>query len=462
MNASAQRSLQGADRKVLRVLAERLQRREIAGVSIDSRTVKAGELFVALRGDRFDGHDFVPDAVRKGAWGALIERPALGSINNAVGGTGRVIPVEDTLLALQEMSLLHRQRFSLPVIGVTGSNGKTTTKEMLACILQQRGPVLKNEGNLNNHIGVPLTLFKLSDRHQSAVIEMGMSGPGEIAVLTRLAIPLVGIITNVGPAHLEFLHTTDAVAQAKGELLQGMRTDGTAVLNADDRYFETLREMFPGRTVEFGITGNADVRATDIIPLRDATDMTLHAEGRSVTLRLRTVGRHNVSNALAAAAAATTLAVPLETVKIGLEGFQPVALRSELREVQGRTVLADCYNANPASMQAALETLVALGKRRTVAVLGDMLELGETTVEAHRNIGRAAARLHIDLLIGVGPLGRHIAEGARAAGMAEDQAVEAETPSRAAALLRERSRAGDAVLVKGSRGMKMETILEEF
>jgi UDP-N-acetylmuramoyl-tripeptide--D-alanyl-D-alanine ligase len=373
-----------------------------------------------------------------------------------------VIPVEDTLLALQELSLLHRQRFSLPVIGITGTNGKTTTKEMLAGVLRQRGPVLKNEGNLNNHIGVPLTLLKLNDRHQSAVIEMGMSGPGEISLLTRLAIPLVGIITNVGPAHLEFLGTTDAVAHAKGELLEGMRADGTAVLNAEDRYFETLREKFPGRTLAFGITESADVRATDIVPRRDATEMMLHAGGRSVPLRLRTVGRHNISNALAAAAAATALAVPLETVKAGLEGFRPVPLRSELREIQGRTVLADCYNANPASVLAALETLVALGKGRTVAVLGDMLELGVTAVEAHRDIGRAAARLHIDLLIGVGPLGRHIAEGARAAGMAEHQAAEAATPSQAAALLRERSRAGDAVLVKGSRGMKMETILEEF
>jgi len=441
---------------------ERFAQGEITGVSIDSRTVKDGELFVAIRGDRFDGHDFVPDAVRRGAWGALVERSALGARPGDLGGLRNVIAVDDTLIALQEMSLIHRRKFSLPVVGLTGSNGKTTTKEMLAAILLRRGPVLKNEGNLNNHIGVPLTLFKLRGQHRAAVIEMGMSGLGEIELLTRLAQPEVGVITNIGPAHLQFLGSTDTVAQAKGELLQGLGPGGTAVLNADDRYFGMLRALHPGRTVSFGMGERADVRATEIEQQQDGTALTVHAGGATARVRISTVGRHNVSNALAAAAAATVLGVPLDMVRAGLEDFRPVAMRSELRVVRGMRVLADCYNANPASVRAALETLSALGGERSVAVLGDMLELGEAAVEAHREVGRTAAGLRIGALIAVGPLGRHIAEGARSAGMAGDRVREADTPSQAAVLLRGIARAGDAVLMKGSRGMKMETVLEEF
>jgi UDP-N-acetylmuramoyl-tripeptide--D-alanyl-D-alanine ligase len=242
-----------------------------------------------------------------------------------------------------------------------------------------------------------------------------------------------------------------------------MQSDGTAVLNADDRYFKILRSKYSGRVLSFGIEQAADVRASDIRLVRDVTDTTLHAGGRSVLVRLRTVGRHNVYNALAAAAAALATDVPLETVKFGLEEFRPVAMRSELRDVKGRTVLADYCNANPDSMRAALETLASLTTgTRTIAVLGDMLELGDTAAESHRAIGAAAAKLGIDLMITVGPLAKHIAEGAVAAGMARDRVLEAETTSRGAALLKDRSRPGDTVLVKGSRGMKMEKVLEDF
>jgi UDP-N-acetylmuramoyl-tripeptide--D-alanyl-D-alanine ligase len=450
------------DRTALAQLQERLERMEIKGVSIDSRTVREGELFVAIRGDRFDGHDFVPDAIRKGAWGAIVERPVLEARFPVMSGLRNVIPVEDSLLSLQEMSLMHRKKFTLPVIGVTGSNGKTTTKEMLAAILRQLGPVLKNEGNLNNHIGVPLTLFKLDAHHRAAIIEMGMSGLGEIELLTRLAMPTVGVITNIGPAHLQFLGSTDGVAQAKGELLMGMRSDSTAVLNADDRYFNALRAKCTGRVLSFGMAGPADVRAAELEQQQELTDFRLQAGGRSVTVRLRAVGRHNVANALAAAAAATALEVPLETVKFGLEEFRPVAMRSELRALQGRTFIADCYNANPASMLAALESLAVLGGSRSAAVLGDMLELGDAAEAAHREVGAAAARLGIGLLIATGPLARHVVAGAVAAGMAGDRVLEAGSTAQAAKLLRERTRPGDTVLVKGSRGMKMETVLEEF
>lgn len=451
------------DRKILEELQGRLLNMEIKGISIDSRTVKEGELFIAIRGDRFDGHNFVPDALQKGAWGALVEQSVLKMKDATMGGLRNVIPVENTLFSLQEMSLIHRKKFILPVIGITGSNGKTTTKEMLASLMLQTGPVLKNEGNLNNHIGVPLTLLKMAGHHKAAIIEMGMSGLGEIRTLARLALPSVGVITNISAAHLQFLGSTDTVAEAKGELLQTMRSDGTAVLNADDRYFTTLRNKYPGRVLSFGIEQPADIRASDIRQARDLTDMTLHADGRSVQVRLRTVGRHNVHNALAAAAAALAAGLPLENVKFGLEEFRPVAMRSELKDVKGRTVLADYYNANPASMRAALETLASLKTgKRAIAVLGDMLELGDAAAGSHHAIGDAAAKLGIDLMITVGPLAKHIAEGAVAAGMARDRVLEAGTTSRAAALLTEHSRPGDMVLIKGSRGMKMETILEDF
>lgn len=436
---------------------------EIKGISIDSRNIKEGELFVAIKGDRFDGHDFVPDAIKKGAWGALVERTVLEKKFESLGALKNILPVEDTLYALQEMSHMHRKKFTLPVVGITGSNGKTTTKEMLAGILKQQGPVLKNEGNLNNHIGVPLTLLKIEAKHKAAVVEMGMSASGEIDTLARLISPTVGVITNIGPAHLEFLGSLDIVAQAKGELLGNIRPGGPAVLNADDRYFETLKNKFHGHITTFGIETKADVQASEIRQGQDFTDFKLSVDGSEVSVRLRAVGRHNVYNALAAAAAAIALGLPLDAVKYGLDAFAPIAMRSEIKQLQGRTVFADYYNANPASMEAALVTLMSLkSNRQTVAVLGDMLELGKSSAEAHRATGMTAARLGVDILITIGTFSKYTAEGAIKAGMPKERVCETQTHAEAAALVRKLSRPGDAVLVKGSRGMKMEKILEEF
>ena len=436
---------------------------EIKGVSIDSRNIKEGELFIAIKGDRFDGHDFVPDAIKNGAWGALVERTALETKYEHIGGLKNILPVEDTLVALQEMSHKHRKKYSIPVIGITGSNGKTTTKEMVAGIMKQKGPVLKNEGNLNNHIGVPLTLLKIEARHRSAVVEMGMSASGEIDLLARLAAPDVGVITNIGPAHLEFLGTMDGVAEAKAELLGNLSATGTAVLNADDPYFETLRKKCPGRVVSFGIENKADVTACDIEQGRDFTDFTLTSDGAKAKVRLRAIGRHNIYNALAAAAAATAAGMPIEAVKYGLDDFAPVAMRSEVRIMKGRTVLADCYNANPGSVKAALETLVSVRKsNKSVAVLGDMLELGEFSADEHRAIGAAAASLGVDVLITLGPMAKHMLEGAHDGGMPKSKLFAAATHAEAAQLATRNSGNGDAVLIKGSRGMKMEKILEEF
>jgi UDP-N-acetylmuramoyl-tripeptide--D-alanyl-D-alanine ligase len=452
-----------AEKKKLMVVLERIEAMEIKGVSIDSRKIKEGELFVAIKGDRFDGHDFVPEVMQKGAWGAIVDKSILETQFGKIGGLPNIIPVEDTLRALQEISFLHRKKFSLPMVGITGSNGKTTTKEMIAGILKQQGPVLKNEGNLNNHIGVPLTLMQLTKDHRAAVVEMGMSAPGEIDLLTRLVNPDVGVITNIGPAHLEFLGSLDGVAGAKAELLGNIKADGTAVLNADDPYFETLKKKWTGRVLSFGIEQRADVHASHIRQDKEFTDFTLEAKGSKTNVRLRAVGRHNIYNALAAAAATLAVGTPLETIKYGLDDFAPVAMRSELKVVKGRTVLADYYNANPGSVKAALETLVTLRPgARSVAVLGDMLELGSSSAEEHRAIGRTAARLGVDVLIAVGPQAKQMLEGAREAGMPKERLFAARSHAGAAARLAKESKNGDAVLIKGSRGMKMEKILEEF
>jgi UDP-N-acetylmuramoyl-tripeptide--D-alanyl-D-alanine ligase len=292
---------------------------------------------------------------------------------------------------------------------------------------------------------------------------MGMSALGEIDTLARLVRPDVGLITNIGPAHLEFLGTLGRVAQAKAELLSNLKSDGTAVLNADDRYFTTLKNAYSGRVMSFGIESAADVSAPDIRQGQDSTDITIEADGLTAKVRLPAVGKHNVYNALAAAAGAIAAGMPLEAVKYGLEDFSPVSMRSELKQIMGRTVLADYYNANPGSVQAALETLISLrAGRRSVAVLGDMLELGETAAGAHREVGRIVARLGVDLLITLGALAKYINEGAIEAGMPQDCVISAGSHGEAAALLKERSKNGDAVLIKGSRGMKMEKILEEF
>ncbi len=452
-----------SEKNRLKEILGKMTEMKIKGVSIDSRTIREGELFVAIRGARFDGHDFVPEVINKGAWGALVERTALENKFSSFGGLKNILPVENTLSALQEMAFMHRKNFVIPVAGITGSNGKTTTKEMLAGILKQKGPVLKNEGNLNNHIGVPLTLLKLNADHTAAVLEMGMSALGEIAVLARFIGPDVGVITNIGPAHLEFLKSMDMVAQAKGELFDHLKSDGTAVLNADDHYFDVMKKKFSGRVLSFGIDKKADVRASGIRQGKDTTHFMIESNGSTANVRLRAVGKHNVYNALAAAAAALAMGMSIDAVKDGLDDFLPVAMRSELKQVQGRTVFADCYNANPASMEAALATLITLRSgSRAIAVLGDMLELGTVAVDAHRAIGATAARLGVDLVITLGPLAKHTAEGAIDAGMPKDRVQGAGSPAEAAALLKKLSRPGDVVLIKGSRGMKMEKILEEF
>lgn len=441
---------------------------EVSGASIDTRTIRPGDLFVAIKGPRFDGHDFVAAALERGASGAVVSGSEWVLRERAWGpflDRHFLILVEDPLAALQSLATWHRMRFDLPLIGVTGSNGKTTTKEMIAAILSRRGPVLKTEGNLNNHLGLPLSLLRLDAAHRAAVLEIGISLKGEMRRLCEIARPTVGLITNIGPAHLEFLGSLEGVAEEKGALFEAVRAGGTAVINLNDPHLSSWEKRLSNRWT-FAMDAPADVTATEIRPEASGIGflLTLHRTGEAGRILLATSGRHQVANALGAAAVACALGYRLEEIREGLAAFRPVALRAEVLAADGKTILLDAYNANPASMKAALEMLAAFPRRegaasRKIALLGDMLELGTFSASAHRETGAAAAQNGIDLLIAVGQWAGAMAEGARRAGMAgEKVAAYADLASLQKEFLTY-IRKGDVLLIKGSRGMRMETVL---
>lgn len=445
-------------------------KRRIRHIGTDSRSIRRGDLFVALRGERFDGHEFVPAVLAKGAAGAIVHdeyRLPQGK-GTALKSTGRTEPflfgVRDTLFAYQQLATHHRSRFAIPVVAVTGSNGKTTTKEMVASVLAQRWRTLKTEGNFNNRIGVPYTLFRLTARHQAAVIEMGVDQQGQTTRLCEIVRPTIGIITNIGPDHLEFFGSMEGSAQAKAELLDLLPADGTAILNADDPYFGYLAARAQCRVVSFGLSGMADVRATHVTSdARKGTGFRLHLPGktRHTPVTIRVYGAHNVTNALAAAAAGFALNLPGAAIAQGLARFRPAAMRSQIVTHHGVQIINDCYNANPASMKAALQLLAQWSPaRERVAVLGDMLELGKDSQQLHREVGQFLASLNLSRLIVCGTLGHEIAEGARRAGMSAPTVMELPDAAAAAEYLRTMVRQGDVVLVKASRGMRMEQIVQ--
>jgi UDP-N-acetylmuramoyl-tripeptide--D-alanyl-D-alanine ligase len=430
--ALEQRALVGADREFL-------------SVTTDTRRLSGGELFVALQGERYDGHAFLREAQQRGAVGALVQQADVHGLSQ--------IRVGDTRVALGTLAAGWRARFEIPVIAVTGSNGKTTVKEMIAAILRTRTPGLATTGNLNNDIGVPLTLLGLRARDRFAVVEMGMNHAGEIAGLTRLARPSVAVITNAQSAHLEGLGTVEAVARAKGEIFEGLGEDGTAVINADDTHAALWRQLAGARRVMgFGLREPAEVTASYRLD-GAATLLTIRAPQGEIAVRLELAGAHNVANALAAAAAALAVGADLRQVQTGLETLRPVPGRLHLRAGKnGARVFDDSYNANPDSVRAALAVLAAAPGERLL-VLGDMAELGAGGAELHRAIGEAVRAAGIEHLYALGELSRH--------------AVEAAGPGaryfeNAAALLQ----AVEALLhpaltvvVKGSRRMRMEDIV---
>jgi UDP-N-acetylmuramoyl-tripeptide--D-alanyl-D-alanine ligase len=429
---------------------------EVAGVSTDSRRVLPEELFVPLAGERFDGHDFLNEVVARGVRVVLAGTGWLAANRPPAGCS--CIAVPDTLLALGDLAAFHRRRFDLPMVGVTGSNGKTTTKEMLAAILGQTGPGLKTQGNLNNLIGLPQMLFRLTDDHQWAVLEMGMSEFGEIDRLAEIAAPGFGIITNAYPAHLATLGSVEWVARAKGELFLRLPSEGVAIYNADDPLIAAC-PVPPGvRRVGFGLHG-ATVTASDISGRGwEGQAFTLVLPDWSCRVELKAFGLHNVYNALAAAAAAWALGVSGELIVSGLASFRPYDKRFQLENL-GRIILVDdSYNANPASMAAALLTLRDLkGQGRVIAVLGDMLELGEETVAAHKDLGRLAATC-ADRLYLMGEMAETVAAAAIDAGVAGEEIVVATDHGAIVDDIRKDHMDGDCILVKGSRGMRMDLV----
>lgn len=426
-------------------------------ISTDTRTIGPGELFVPLAGGNFDGHDFIEAAFEKGAAGALCQS---GRDMSKLGGKP-LIEVPDTLRALQDIAAYVRaERDDLLVVGITGTNGKTTTKEMLASILSLRGPVLKNEGNLNNEIGVPLTLLRLDDSHWASVVEMGMSGFGEIKRLAEMAMPSIGVITNIGPGHLEKLGSIEGVARAKSELVEALPEDGKAVLNIDDPFLKDLAARNRGRLVSYGLSPEASVSASGIEEPDAGIGFRLITPAGAVDVTLPVIGVHNVYNALAAAAAAWAVGLSIAEIKEGLEMFRPVRMRMETTEIGGARVINDAYNANPASMAAALTALASVKEARKIAVLGDMLELGQSAEKSHFDVGRLAGAEGLALLVLVGSHAQDTARGAAEAGMEEDRIIVASGADEAAAVLAEKMRHGDNILVKGSRSMKMERIIE--
>ncbi len=439
-------------------LAAGFSRKRIRRVWTDSRTVRRGDLFVALTGARFDGHQFVAEALKKGAGGALVRR------GFKLPGQAFLIEVDEPLRAFQDLARAHRRRFDIPVIAVSGSNGKTTTKDMLAAVLAERWVTLKTTGNLNNHIGVPQTLLRLAPRHEAAVIEMGISGPGEMARLCEIAEPTHGLLTNIGPTHLETLGDVRNVARAKGEMLDALPASGTAVLNADDAFYDELCARARGRVLSFGFSRRAAVRALHVEtqgPSETVMRVGVRDRARPFSVSLQVAGTHNVANALAAAAAGLAVGVGAGAIRAGLARYRPAGMRSEVRRWRGVTVLNDCYNANPASMRAALRWLSeARGAGRAIAVLGDMLELGGATRQAHREIGVEAARLGTDYLLTVGGPAADIAAGALEEGMPAGCVITTQDHDALAGRLRGILRKGDVVLLKGSRGVRMERVLE--
>jgi UDP-N-acetylmuramoyl-tripeptide--D-alanyl-D-alanine ligase len=419
----------------------------VEGISIDSRTIREGELFVAIKGARFDGHNFVSQALNRGC-GAIVSVPPSTPPKGKV-----IIYVSNTLKAIQDIAHYLRMKNRIPVVGITGTNGKTTTKEMTASILGTRLRTLKNTGNLNNQIGLPLSLFDISDEDQAAVLEMGASSPGDIRELCGIAAPDYAVITNLGLAHIEGFEDLEAIRNTKLEILESVKA---VVVNADDLFLMEGVEGFKGDIIRYGMETAADIYARDVECKERDCVFTLHYRGQRTRVKLQVTGRFNVYNALAAASVGAMFDIDLDRVKQGLESFEGVPMRLEIKEMGGATIISDVYNANPASMEEALKELVRLRNKRAVAVLGDMLELGSYSEAAHRRLGRWMASIPVDLFIAVGP---YMAMAADEFTVLRGRALKAVNSEEARKILLNEYTKDDTVLIKGSRSMLMEKVI---
>jgi UDP-N-acetylmuramoyl-tripeptide--D-alanyl-D-alanine ligase len=424
--------------------------------SIDSRTVGPGQLFFAVKGERLDGHDFVEQALARGAVAAVVRKDQLGRFSQSI----RLLPVEDTLVALQALATAVRKLWGKPLIAVTGSAGKTTTKEAIAHVLGARFRVLKSEGNFNNHFGLPLMLLKLEPEHDLAVIEMGMSHAGEIRQLARIAQPDIGVVTNVAAVHLEFFDSLAGIARAKYELIESLPASGTAVLNADDQYVSQFGRDFKGKVLLYGTRAMADVRAENVRSKgAEGTEFGVVVGDAHEPATLPLVGEHNVLNALAAVAVGLQSGLKLSQAVAALATLAPGDKRGQVLHIGNITVINDCYNSNPKALEAMVDALASMPAKRRVVVAGEMLELGSAGEEMHRSAGQHIAEKKIDVLVGVRGLAEAMVGASRQAGVRAEFLT---SPEEAGEWLARETQDGDVVLLKASRGVKLERALETW
>ena len=419
-----------------------------SGVSIDSRSIQRGELFIALKGARFDGHAFLQEALQIGS-GAIVKIPPSEKIKGKT-----IIYVEDTLVALQRIARYMRLKRSIPLVGVTGSNGKTTTKELIASILGSTYRVLKNTGNLNNQIGLPLALAGIDEKDYAAVLEMGASAPGDIQELCEIALPDYGVLTNVSPSHLEGFKDMETLRRTKLEILKYIRT---AVVNTDDSFLmEGIQALgFKGKIVRYGINNDAEIYATDINLHEKGSHFLLHIGKKTYfEVHPKISGRFNIYNILAAVSVGHLFHIELEKIKNVIDSFDSIPMRFEVKETGGIQIISDVYNANPDSMEEAIKELVRLRKKRAIAVLGDMLELGSYEDEAHRRLVKWMSALPIDIFIAIGPL------MSSASLEFSGKVYTFQNSFESRETIKSICKRGDTLLIKGSRGMRMERVLE--
>jgi UDP-N-acetylmuramoyl-tripeptide--D-alanyl-D-alanine ligase len=427
---------------------------EVTGWSIDSRTLRPGDLFFALRGPTHDGHAYVADVLGKGAVGVVVDR----DVGREVARAGPILKVEDSLAALQAVASAARREWAGQVVGVTGSAGKTTTKDVIAEMLSEGLKTNKTEGNLNNHVGLPLSLLRVADDAQVAVLEIGMNHAGEIRALAEIARPNVGVVTNVGYAHMESFDSIDGVAAAKRELIEALPSNGVAVLNADDRRVAAFAQAHSGPVVTYGESAGASVRAEEV---RFSEDGVAFRVGKT-QFESSLTGRHSVSNLLAGIAVAGIFGIAPERLTERVRKIQPGKMRGQRFRHQGILVFDDCYNSNPDAARAMLSVLRDTPARRRIAVMGEMLELGRWAEPLHREVGNYAAECGIDVLVGLRGAACYMLDAAKRSGLRADAAFFFDDPVPAGQLVRSLAQAGDAVLFKGSRGVHVELALERF
>jgi len=430
---------------------------QINGISTDSRSIRSGDLFFALKGERFDGHQFVMHAMNTGAAGAVIsnEFKLEPEYKNFP-----VIRVKDTTTALGDLAKYYRKKLSAKIIGITGSNGKTTTKEMTYHLLSQFGFVAKSQKSFNNFIGVPVTIFEIENRHQYGVLEMGTNAPGEIRRLSEIGAPDIAVIVNISKAHLEGLKSIEGVARAKAEILENLRKNGVFVYNADNTWCAKIAESFKGEKLSFGFSSQAHIKCTDV--KKKDKGYVLELNGH-LNVPLPIPGYHNITNCLASFAICKALGHDIRCVKDAFSSFKLPLMRIEQQRIGNITVINDAYNANPESVRAALQYLSEIDARgRKVFVCGDMLELGNESAQLHKEIGETVSCLNIDLLWTVGKYASEIAKAAKSSGVPESQVISFQDVSDITPAEINELRENDIVLIKGSRGMHMENIIEKF